>query len=375
MTIATVNQIAQTSLIAQTSDIDRLRAELAAERARADRAEAMLKTAEQTAKQLTELRKIFRGNDWGPTERGTLAAMLFHGWEQSQTTTQWLHVCEGGAAALADIANVSRGTACNIVDRFVDTGIISRDISRTAVNRFGEEIKSRHFDKDRGDHWQNASTIAVTATLPNTLPELPNNTKQAKASRAKASEVRKLANMAKKALQLPCPCCGVVGELHIACTACNHTFTANELVELEQQAKQRDTTETTRRAKSMTNEQKHKATQRRRMRETRGVASTPGASVTYEYDEQTPGELDIKIVNGPKQGEIRESTNFVLSQNQAESGKAQNLDFSYRKAQNQAFPNASIGLEGTKGATFEGPPTDWGWIMSVSEIQSGVSCE
>ena len=362
MTATTIISNAQSTIFV-SPEVEQLRAELHRTRARAEQAE----------RQLAELRKIFRGNDWGPTERGTLAAMLFHGWEQSQTTTQWLHVCEGGAAALADIANVSRGTACNIVDRFVDTGIISRDISKTPVNRHGEEIKSKYFNAANGDRWENVSVIAVRATLPDALPVMPNDTQRAKTKRAQASEVRKLANMAKKALQLPCPCCGVVGELHIACTACNHTFTANELVELEQQAKQSDTTEPTRRAKPMTNDQKHKATQRRRMRETLGVASTPGISVTYDYDEQTPGEFDIKIVNGPKTDEINECVQCAQSLQTGKPTTAQNLDVSYMTAQNLDVVSTSIGLEGTKGATFEGPPTDWGWIMGLSEVQTGVN--
>ena len=364
--------IRQTSFIAQTSDIDRLRADLAAERARADRAEAMLKTAEQTAKQLTELRKIFRGNDWGPTERGTLAAMLFHGWEQSQTTAQWLHVCEGGAAALADIANVSRGTANNVINRLVDTGIISRDISKTPVNRHGEEIKSKYFNAANGDRWENVSVIAVRATLPDALPVMPNDTQRANVNRARAGTTRKLAAMAKAALSMPCPHCGVVGELHLGCAACSHTFTADELTDLSDT---RDTTETTRRAKPMTDEQAKAATKRRRMRETRGVASTPGASVTYDYDEQTSGEFDITLQSGPKNDEINECVQYAQSLQPEKPTTAQNLDVSYMTAQNLDVVSTGMGLEATQGVTFEGPPIDWGWIMGVSEVQPGVNCE
>ena len=110
----------------RTTEIDRLRADLATQRARADRAESMLEMAKQTAKQLNELRKIFVDNDWNPAERGTLAAMLFRGWRQSQTTQQWIRVCEGGAAVVAELTNIHRNTANNLIKRLEAAGFVDR---------------------------------------------------------------------------------------------------------------------------------------------------------------------------------------------------------------------------------------------------------
>ena len=111
------------------------------------------------------------------------------------------------------------------------------------------------------------------------------------------------------------------------------------------------------------------------MRETRGVPSTPGASVTYDYDEQTSGELDITLQSGPKNDEINECVQYAQSLQPEKPTTAQNLVVSYMTAQNLDVVSTGMGLEATQGVTFEGPPTDWGWIMSASEIQPGVNCE
>lgn len=367
MTIRPVTPIAQTTLMADTGETARLRAELERERARADKAErelleaqAMLKHAGEQGRHLAELRKIFKGNNWGPSERGTLAAMLFHGWEQSQTTSHWLHVCEGGAAALADVANLSRNTANNLIQRYESAGIVSREVTKVALNRHGEVIPSKAFNESSGDRWNNSSTIAIAARLPDTLPPLTNDTERAKADRKRKAEERKLAKMAKQLQEMPCPHCGVVGELHVGCSGCNHTFTPDELEQLAERAEQREETEPTRRAQPMTTTQARKANGRRRMREVKGVASTPRPSITYEgFDD---GGISITLGNDCT--ESAQSIKITTAQSPHSRSTSQNCAvFKYDSA-NSVSATADIGIEGTEWGNDSGPDYDWsGWGM------------
>lgn len=383
MHTAQIRPVAQTALMPDMGEIERLRAELERERSRADKAErellearAMLEHAGDTGKRFAELRKIFSGNDWGPSERGTLAAMLFRGWEQSQTTSQWLHVCEGGAATLATMANVSRNTANNLIQRYESVGIVSREVTKVALNRHGEPIPTKKFTPDNGDRWQNSSTIAITATLPDTLPELNNDTKQAKTDRKRKGQERKLAKMAKAALEIPCPHCGVVGELHIGCGACRHTFTAEELEQLADKAEMGEEVATTKRAPPMTPAQARKANERRRMREVKGVASTPRPSITYEgFDD---GGISIAFSEGGAAvsdcTESGQPIKIATARSPGSRSTSQNWAvFKYDSA-NSVSSTANIGKEGTQGGALhgvravvevdEGPDYDWtAWGM------------
>lgn len=373
MTITQTRRIAQTTLVADMGEIARLRAELERERARANKAEkelieaqAMLTNAGDNGKRLAELRKIFKGNDWGPSERGTLAAMLFHGWEQSQTTSHWLHVCEGGAAALADMANVSRNTANNLIQRYESAGIVSREVTKTALNRHGEPIPAKKFTPDNGDRWLNASVIAITATLPDVLPDLTNDTKQAKTDRKRKANERKLAKVAKQLQAMPCPHCGVVGELHIGCTGCNHAFTHDELEQLAEQAERREETEPTRRAQPMTQAQARKANGRRRMRDVKGIASTPRPSITYQgFDD---GGISITLGEGGAVStdctESGQSLKITTAQSPGSRETVKNWSLSVYDSANFVSSTADIGMEGTEGGNSEGPDYDWsGWGM------------
>ena len=369
MTIAQTATTKQTALIADTTEIARLQAELERERTRAEKAEkellqaqAMLTTAAEQGKRLAELRKIFKGNDWGPAERGTLAAMLFQGWEQSQTTTHWLHVCEGGAAALAEVANVSRNTANNLIQRYESIGIVSREVNNVALNRHGEVIPSKAFNESNGDRWQNSSVIAIAARLPSALPALVNNTANAKRDRATASEKRKLAKIAKQLQEMPCPHCGVVGELHIGCSGCHHTFTAQELEQIADKAEMEDA-EAPRRAQPMTAAQARKANGRRRMRDVRGVASAPRPSITYQgFDD---GGISItlgddkpatKATDVPESGQ---SSKLPTDQSLVRRSTSKNCAVSKYGSANFANSTANIGKEGTDGVGDDGPGYDW----------------
>ena len=134
-----------------------------------------------------ELKRIIRA-EWNPAERIAALALMVQAWEGDSVDRlgKWTQVGNGGATDVAEIAGISRSTANNIINKFVGVGIVSREVSKTPVNRFGEEIPARKMNPDNGDRWQNISTIAVLAKLPDVLPALAETAYTAK-QRTKAT--------------------------------------------------------------------------------------------------------------------------------------------------------------------------------------------
>ena len=285
MTATTIISTAQTTFFT-LPELEQLRAELHRERAQRD-----------------ELAKVITMTEWPPAERVTMATLLLQAWANpANTAGQWAVIGDGGAGSVANITGLSESTANNVVKRLKEAGLVDRRIERGAVNRYGEPIRTRDMLPERGDRWENTSTIAIVSKLPDTLPALTETTYTAK-QRAKASDIRKLADLAKKAMELPCPHCGTVGELHLACRSCGVVMEANELAKKADEAQHLEqggaiVAQTT--VIPMTDEQQHKATGRRRMRDVRGVPSTPGMSVTYEHFEDDGIDITINSTQSLK---------------------------------------------------------------------------
>ena len=348
MTVTTIISNAQSTLFVSL-ELEQLRAELTRERAQRD-----------------ELAKIITTTEWPPAERVTMATLLLQAWANPANTGQWALVADS-AASVAKIAGLSESTANNVVRRLKEAGLVERTVERGAVNRYGEPVRTRDMNVERGDRWENTSTIAIVSKLPDTLPALTDTIYSTK-QRAKANEVVKLAKIARELQAMPCPHCGTIGELHLGCSSCNHAFTVNELdrlAEATQNLDQNGVILAQATVTPMTDEQQRVATHRRRMRDVRGVPSTPGMSVTYEHFDDEGIDISMKVDSptglkfnllGPGTRDPGPGTG---------DAEAQNLRFSYHETQNLRFMNASIGREDTEGGNCEGPAYDfstWGMV-------------
>jgi hypothetical protein len=166
-----------------------------------------------------ELMRILTAPGLNATQRNMAAILRLKAAEmQHDPAARWWVLPIGSVKEVSDLCGIHENTAGPVLDALHNAGIVSKHVERMAVNRFGQPIDARNFDQKRGDRWHVTTTITIAATPPKEL--MAPTTKKAKADNARAADNRELARMAKRALSLPCPHCGVVGELHIGCAAC-----------------------------------------------------------------------------------------------------------------------------------------------------------
>jgi hypothetical protein len=122
---------------------------------------------------------------------------------------------------------LSRPTLSNVEKQLAMAGLIEIiETEPILTDPYGNEVDRRTRRTDV--QWRNTVNPVVINPYPKTLPvELPTTDQQTK-NRQRAQELRELAaaneerlqEMARELVEMPCPHCGKVGELHIRCSGC-----------------------------------------------------------------------------------------------------------------------------------------------------------
>lgn len=262
MTIAQTVTTAQTALMPDMGEISQLRAELERERTKRKQAETQvlmmraevaqaqkearerIARAEAEAKQRAdaelseELMRIITAANLSPNQRLVLG-MVYHAGRQLQAKGK-AAVVEMSGREIAKRLGMSAQTACDSINALKSIGLCQTGKQVYFYDQSGNEIdpktlpsgttKSRAKMKAAGIRCESDSWVTPVTALPSELQTPQPTTYQAKA-KAKASEIRALAQMAIKVEAATCPVCNKSGGVHIACK-CGATLTAETLAKM-----------------------------------------------------------------------------------------------------------------------------------------------
>ena len=155
---------------------------------------------------------------WTPRDR-IVAAGAICAATDTGSGSEWLAVSRTAETLAADVA-MSASTARKSLQRLDAAGFLDYEVSRTAVNRYGEPIPSKNFSTARGDRFQTVTSLAVRRELPAELPDLGDTGTERAARRRATAKRDELTRLRERLAHVECPECGEVGSIAIVCRAC-----------------------------------------------------------------------------------------------------------------------------------------------------------